>query len=254
MPKNLFCENPFTINCILGKKIMATTLANTCAIGYSFIDEEFAETVCQVLEIKPQCQIKLKQIQEFDGRAAKPIIHAIYLTLTIGTHTESLGSLLIIKLRNHLIILGQTWMKKHRIIIDMTNKSLVFWPGHCIHIGATSPTTLSQPKLHVQTAIIKIEKDITPRKIIKKRSKEDITDFLQTPNRLSSKKRRQINKSKRKTSIGETSSRSATISSLESFDKKELPVSIPATKKFDPKTKDVNIAMISADAYRAACR
>ena len=32
---------------------MATILANTCATGYGFIDEEFAKTVHQVLEIKP---------------------------------------------------------------------------------------------------------------------------------------------------------------------------------------------------------
>ena len=89
--------------------------------------------------------------------------------------------------------------------------------------------------------------------MIKRGSKEDMTDFLQTPNKLSSKKRRQINKSMRKTSIGETSSRKATISSLGSSDKKELPVPIPATKTSEPKTKDIDIAMIGVDAYRAAC-
>ena len=41
---------------------MATTLADTCAIGYGFIDEEFAETVCQNLEIEPQRLIKPKEI------------------------------------------------------------------------------------------------------------------------------------------------------------------------------------------------
>ena len=53
MPKNLFCESPFIIQCTLGNKIMAITLANICATGYGYIDEEFAETVCQVLKIKP---------------------------------------------------------------------------------------------------------------------------------------------------------------------------------------------------------
>ena len=38
----------------------ATTLADTGATRYDFIDEEFAETVCQVLEIEPQCLIKPK--------------------------------------------------------------------------------------------------------------------------------------------------------------------------------------------------
>ena len=199
---------------------MATTLADICATGYGFIDEEFAETVCQVLEIEPQCLIKPKQIQEFDSRAAKSITHTIYPTLTIGTHTENLASLLITKLRNHPMILGRPWMKKHGVIIDMINDSLAFWPGHCTHIGATSSNTLSQPRLPAEKAVVRIENDISPQKMIKKGLKEDITDFLQTPNKLSSKKRRQINKSKRKTSIGETSSKKATISSLDNSDKK----------------------------------
>ena len=89
--------------------------------------------------------------------------------------------------------------------------------------------------------------------MIKRGSKEDMTDFLQTPDKLFSKKRRQINKSKRKASIRETSSRKATISSLNSSDKKELPVPLMEIKTSKPKTKDIDIAMISADAYRAAC-
>ena len=106
MPKDLFCESLFTIQCILGNRIRATTLADTCANGYSFIDEKFAEIVCQVLEIEPERLIKPKQIQGFDGRAAKPIIYAIYPTLTVGAHIESLAFLLITKLRNHSMIFG----------------------------------------------------------------------------------------------------------------------------------------------------
>ena len=104
--------------------------------------------------------------------------------------------MLIIKLRNYLIILGQPWIKKHKVIIDMINDFLAFWPSYCIHIGVISPNTLSQPKLPVETAVMRIKKDITPQKMIKRGSKEDMTDFLQTPNKLSSKKRKQINKSK----------------------------------------------------------
>ena len=51
MPKDLFCESSFIIQCTLENKIKVTTLADTYATGYGFIDEEFAETVCQVLEI-----------------------------------------------------------------------------------------------------------------------------------------------------------------------------------------------------------
>ena len=142
-------------------------------------------------------------------------------------------------------------MKKHRVIIDMTNNSLAFWPSHCIHIEATS--LLSPPNLPIETAAVTIKEDITSQKIIKRDSKENMIDFLQTPNKLSSKKRRQINKSKRKASIEKSSSRKATINSLESSDKKELPVPIPITKTSEPKAKDIDIGMIGADVYCTVC-
>lgn len=86
---------------------MAIILTNTYAISYSFIDEKFAKIICQVLITKPQRLMKLKLIQKFDSRAANSISHAIYPILIVGTYTESLPPLLIIKLRNYLIILSQ---------------------------------------------------------------------------------------------------------------------------------------------------
>ena len=73
------------------------------------------------------------------------------------------------------------------------------------------------------------------------------------PNKLFNKKRRSINKNKQKASIKKTSSRKATISSLESSDKKKLSVPIPAIKILEFKAKDIDIAMIGADAYCIAC-
>ena len=69
---------------------------------------------------------------------------------------------------------------------------------------------------------------------------------------MSSKNKREINKNKQKTSIRENSLRKAIISSLESFDKKELPVSILATKTSKAKAKNIDIAMIDADVYCVA--
>ncbi len=151
------------------------------------------------------------------------------------------------------MIFGQPWMKKHGVIINMTNDSLAFWPGHYIQIGATSPIILSLPSSPTETAVLRIEEAIIPQKMIKRGSKEDMTDFLQMLDKLSSKKRRQINKSKRKASIGETSSRKATINSLDSSNKKELSVPLAAIKTSEHKTKDIDIAMISTDAYHVAC-
>ena len=161
MSKDLFCKNFFTIKCTLGNENIATTLANTYATGYGFIDEKFAETVCQVLEIKLQHLIKPKPIQRFDSNAAKPSTHAICPILPFGTHTKNLALLLITKLGNYLMILGQPWMKKYGVIIDITNNFLAFWPNYCTHIGATSLNTLRQPRLPAKTVVVRIEKNIT---------------------------------------------------------------------------------------------
>ena len=230
---------------------MATILANTYAIGYIFIIEKFAETVCQVFEIESQCLIKPKQLKKFDNRAAKPIIHAIYLILIIGTDTKSLAFLLITKLGNYSMIFSQLLMKKYGVIINMTNNFLAFWLGYCKHIGAIFLLSLSS--LLTQIVDIKIKKDIISQKMIKRALKENITDFLQMPNKLSNKNKKQINKSKRKINIGETSSRITIISNLESFDKKELPVFIPITKVLKFKAKDIDIAIISIDTCCIAC-
>ena len=67
-------------------------------------------------------------------------------------------------------------MKKHRVIIDMTNNSLVFWPGYYIHIGTIF--LLSSPSFPMEIAAVKIEEDISSQKMIKKNLKKDMTDFL----------------------------------------------------------------------------
>ena len=166
-----------------------------------------------------------------------PITPVIYPISTVGTYIKSFAFLLITKLGNHLMILGQPRIKKHGVIIDMINNSLVFWLGYYIYIGATFSTTLSQPKLPTETAVVRIKKDITLQKIINRGLKEDIINFLQMPNKLSSKKRRQINKSKRKTNIGKTSLRKATISSLDSFDKKNCQFPYRQQKNQIPRLK-----------------
>ena len=89
--------------------------------------------------------------------------------------------------------------------------------------------------------------------MIKRGLKEDMTDFLQTPNKLYIKKRIQINKSKQKMSIEKTSSGTIIINSLKSSNKKKLPVHIPVIKKSDLRTKDIDIAMIDEDGYYIAC-
>lgn len=45
IPDDLFYKSFFTVQCILGNKINAIILIDTCATRYSFIDEKFASIV-----------------------------------------------------------------------------------------------------------------------------------------------------------------------------------------------------------------
>ena len=69
-------------------------------------------------------------------------------------------------------------MKKYKVIIDMTNNFLAFWPGYCTYIGVSSCIILSQLILLIETAIVRIKKNTTFQKIIKKGLTEDMTNFL----------------------------------------------------------------------------
>ena len=100
----------------------------------------------------------------------------------------------------------------------------------------------------------KITQDITPNKIIKRGSQESVNDFLKVPDKISKSQRRQMNKAKRKLIMDNTSSKTAIISSLDNFDKKTQSGLVPLKEQSTSNTKDVDIAMIGADAYRAACR
>ena len=79
-------------------------------------------------------------------------------------------------------------------MIDMINNFLAFWLNYCIYIKTIFP--LNPVSLSTKIVAIKIKENIISQKIIKKSLKKNITDFLQIPNKLSSQKKKQINKSK----------------------------------------------------------
>lgn len=98
MLEDLFCENPIINQYILGNKIKRISLDNGCATEFSFIDDKFAQTFCHILKIQLLYNIKLKTIQRFNTKTAKPINHIIYPMLSVVKHTEILNLLLIPKL------------------------------------------------------------------------------------------------------------------------------------------------------------
>ena len=213
MPEDLFCKSSLTIQYTLGNKIKATTLVDICATGFGFIDEKFAKIICKKLEIQPQRLTKPKPIQGFDGRATQPITHAIYPTLSVGNHTKSLVPLLITKLGQHPMILGRPWMKKYGILLDMINDFITFSPGYCTHLGAPLFPIPPKPK-GIETIPEARQQDIFPKRILKKGSDENLDDFLRIPQKISNKKRRLMNASKREQSMDKQKPRQLSLALL----------------------------------------
>ena len=52
-------------------------------------------------------------------------------------------------------------MKKYGVILNITNNFLAFWFDYFIYIRAIFSTTLSQSRLFIKIAIIRIKKHIT---------------------------------------------------------------------------------------------
>jgi len=130
MSNDSFASESLTTECVLSSNEISYSLKSLIdieAADYSFIDEVFAQIVCDQLQIKSLTLIKAKSIQEFDDYYAKKlIIHVIYLNLTVQDHTIDTASMLIIQLNQHQMILEKTWMNKIDLVIDMQIDSLQF--------------------------------------------------------------------------------------------------------------------------------
>ena len=121
LPGDFFMEEALVAPCTLENngEIRTTTLLDTGATEYSFVDPSMARRICDDLLIKPIKLSKPKAIRGFDGKQAPNVTHAIYPTMTIQTHIERITPMLITKLGRHQIILGKPLMKKHGAVLDM---------------------------------------------------------------------------------------------------------------------------------------
>ena len=145
-------------------------------------------------------------------------------------------------------------MKKHDILFDIINDFIIFLPGYYTHLEA--PSFLVLIMLTVNTKIIPMatQKVVLPNQILKKNSAEKIDKFLKGPEEPLKKKKRLINVSKQKTSMAKSNHKTIVISTSNNFRKEDLPISIPETKVSTPGTKEVDIAIIGADAYQTMCK
>jgi hypothetical protein len=108
MKNDLFDETSVLINCVLRDKIFTIAMIDIDVIEYAFIDESIAQSLCETLKIESVQLIKKRLIRVYDERKDQVIIHVIYSKMIIQEHTESLISMLIIRLEEQILILEKS--------------------------------------------------------------------------------------------------------------------------------------------------
>ena len=129
MPGDPFDSKPFTVDVTLGsleKIFRSPALIDTGATGMAFIDESLVPELCERFGIQPVPLSKPKPIRSYDGTPGrKPITHALYTSVTIQEHKDRMVPLLITRLGQHKLIIGNPWLKRNQILVDPANDRLI---------------------------------------------------------------------------------------------------------------------------------
>lgn len=96
-----------------------------------------------------------------------------------------------------------------------------------------------------------IQQDVLLNKILKKGLAKKIDNFLQVSKKISNKKKRLLNIPKRKLALQKPKLKTIIISLLDNFGKKDMPIPL---KRAKIGTKEVDITIISIDAYCEVCK
>ncbi len=121
------------INCVLKDKIFTIAMIDINVTEYAFIDETVAQSLCEILKIELVQLIKKRLIKAYDERKNQIITHVIYSKMTIQKHIESLTLMLIIKLRQQILILDKSWMRKHEVSYHEKTNIIEFSSEFCTH-------------------------------------------------------------------------------------------------------------------------
>ena len=121
--------NAFTLPCTVsnnGLGIKASSLIDTGANGYTFIDAEFAKTIAHFLGVEPLPLKSPCKVRGFDGVQTTPITHSLELALLMDGRRVQVP-MLVVNLGDHDIILGHKWFVRMGVLIDCKNRKLI-WP------------------------------------------------------------------------------------------------------------------------------
>ena len=103
-----------------GLGIKTSSLIDTEANGYTFVDTQFAKTVERFLGIKPSILKDLCKVRGFNGQQTTSNTQFLELMLIIDRRQIQI-LILIVGLGDHDIILGRKWFVHTGVLIDCKN-------------------------------------------------------------------------------------------------------------------------------------
>ena len=171
--------------------------------------------------------------------------------LSMKNYIKNLVFLLITKLKQYSMIFGRPWIKKQRVLLDIIYDFITFSPRFCTHLR-TSLFLISFKLIEESKKKSKAKQpqDITPNRILKRRSIENLDDFLKTIENIVKKKRRLANAFMQKSNMSKQNFKTVVINIFGNKSKEKLPTSRLAAT-FGKNVKDITI--IGANAYYLAC-
>ena len=134
----------------------------------------------------------------------------------------------------------------------MIHDSITFSVRFCIPLGILLfllPSKLIKKTKEISEA--KQQQDITPNRILKKGSIENLDEFLKTIEKIVKKKRRLAYSFNQKSNMGKQNSKTVVINIFSNSGKKKLPIAT-LLLIFEKDVEDV--AMISANVYGLVCQ
>jgi hypothetical protein len=143
MKNDLFDETLVLINCVLKDKVLTIAMIDIDVTEYAFVDESIAQSLCEILKIELVQLIKKRLVRVYDERKNQVITHVIYSKMTIQEHIESLIFMLITKLRQQILILEKSWMRKHEISYHEKTNIIEFSSEFCTHSRKIKTKTTS---------------------------------------------------------------------------------------------------------------
>jgi hypothetical protein len=110
-----------------GYRVHTSTLVDSRANGFVFIDTRFAADLAKFLDVNIIPLTTPCSVKGFDGQPGRPATHAIILNLSIDARRQQKVPMLILDLGSHNLILGRKWISHHDIWLDVRNRRLL-WP------------------------------------------------------------------------------------------------------------------------------